>query len=225
MSLLSHYDLFVFDLDGTLLDSRGDIANAVNAMLSALSVQTLDQATIVRFIGHGVHQLMADVLGAAGVEADAALIQRAHDLFMDDYTRHSAVETRFYPGVERALNRLIDQHKKCAILTNKPEPLSIEILTALGHPSTFYPIFGATEARPLKPDPFPLLEITRLAGVPMARTLMIGDSTIDIETASRASCDALALLSGLGTKEALESAKPRFLIRDVESFADMLEEG
>lgn len=221
MSLKNRYDLFVFDLDGTLIDSKSDIARSANATLTFLGKIPLSEEKVAGFVGSGVRQLMRDLLGADGAAPNSRQLDDAYRYFMDHYGRHCTDHTVFYPGVADCLDALND--KTLAVLTNKPESLSLKILEALGAQARFAITIGGDSLPHKKPDPEGLLHIIKKTGCTPARTLMCGDSVIDVETAARAGCDSLVVLSGFGKRDELlaDDVMPR-ATWTFEDFRDIL---
>lgn len=223
-TLLTHnYDLFVFDLDGTLIDSRVDIAGAANRTLAAFGEKELTEAKVIGFVGSGVHQLIGDLFFASGgKKIENPVLEEAFHYFMRDYGEHCTERTRFYPGAQESIVTLQRHEKKLAVLTNKPQALSEKILNFLGHSSTFDPVIGGDTSLGKKPSPRALLEIMRIHRTTPARMLMVGDSEIDIETARAAGCDSLVVLEGFGNAETLRAAKPTWILQDFIEFREAL---
>lgn len=220
-SLAGRYSLFVFDLDGTLIDSRADIANAANRTLGQFGYAPLSSDAIVGLVGSGVRQLIRDLFKqSAGHEVNAPILEQAYRFFMTDYGDHCTSETRFYPDVIDCIARL--GHRPLAILSNKPELLSIKILTALGYPKRFYPVIGGDSLPTKKPSPEGLLSIMTVLGIAPERTLMLGDSTIDVETARNARCDSLVTLSGFAKKSDLANSGATYIVDDFKQLLQKL---
>src|SRR6266536_1450572 len=162
-------DLLIFDLDGTLIDSKLDLAHAVNATRAHM--------------GNGAPVLIRRVLGEQATEAQ---VQEALEFFLEYYREHYLDYTVLYPGVRKALDRLRDAGKRMAVLTNKPVRISRAILDGLGVGGHFFQVYGGNSFDLKKPDPVGVHTLMREAGVPAERTLMIGDSSVDILTARNA---------------------------------------
>src|SRR5258708_26123861 len=137
---------FLFDLDGTLIDSKLDLVNSVNFMLQEMQRDVLPLTTIASYIGHGAPKLVADVLGPDAAEAD-----RKHglEIFLAHYSEHNLDATRAYPGVIEGLEAL--QDRPMAVLTNKPKKMSVEILQALGLLKYFHAVYGSASFEKKKP--------------------------------------------------------------------------
>ncbi len=184
---------FLFDLDGTLIDSKLDLVNSVNAMLRQMNHPELPTDLVATFIGHGAPQLIASALGP-----DATDDQRCAglSLFMTHYRQHMLDATRLYPGVLETLDSL--SGFPMSVLTNKPTNMSIEILQGLGLAKYFRFVYGGDSFEKKKPDPTGALAILQELGVPPAQAAMVGDSEVDMQTARNAGMLAVAVNYGFG---------------------------
>src|SRR5258706_9531859 len=169
---------FLFDLDGTLIDSKLDLVNSVNFMLQEMQREALPLGTIASYIGHGAPKLVADVLGPDAAKADR---KRALEIFLEHYSKHNLDATRAYPGVVEGLEALQDRHM--AVLTNKPKKMSVEILEALGLLKYFHAVYGGDSFEKKKPDPPGAQAILKNLGAQPREAAMVGDSDVDIKTA------------------------------------------
>lgn len=174
--------LAVFDLDGTLVDSRIDLANATNALLEELGGARLPEESVVDMVGEGAAILVRRALTAAGLDPGHA---GALERFLVLYEARLLEHTCPYDGLVDALER-ISHRLPLAVLTNKPTGPAKRILAGLGLSLFFRTVVGGDTALGRKPDPAGLLHIAECAGVPPADTLMVGDSPIDLQTARRA---------------------------------------
>ncbi len=190
--------LLVFDLDGTLIDSRQDLANAVNVMLSTLGRATLPEAIIAGYIGDGAGMLVRRALGDP---ADEQLVEQALALFLDSYRRHKLDHTYVYDGVFPALEALRSgdraMDRAMAVLTNKPVIPSREICDALRLAPYFRQIYGGNSFATKKPDPAGLRQLMQEAGAEPEETLMVGDSDVDVLTARAAGAWSIGCRYGL----------------------------
>lgn len=174
--------LIVFDLDGTLIDSRIDLAESANELLATYGAGPLDVDRIMGMVGDGAGTLVRRVLKAAGGRAAAP---EALDRFLSIYDRRLTDNTRFYPGLE-AMIRSLSGRAVLAILTNKPERHTIRLLDSFGIRQAFAAVIGGDSGFPKKPDPAGLLHLIASTGAVSERTLYVGDSIVDVETARRA---------------------------------------
>ena len=198
---------FLFDLDGTLIDSKLDLVTSVNAMLRQMGRAELATEVVASFIGHGAPQLIASALGP---EATADQRRTGLTLFMTHYQQHKLDATRPYPGVIEALDSL--SGFPMSVLSNKPAAMSIEILQGLGLAKYFRSICGGDSFEKKKPDPTGALAILQELGVPPAQAAMVGDSEVDAQTARNAGMLAVAVNYGFGVHD--RTAHPADLYLD-----------
>jgi phosphoglycolate phosphatase len=184
---------FLFDLDGTLIDSKLDLVNSVNFMLRELQREVLPLATVASYIGHGAPRLVADTLGPDAAEADR---KRGLEIFLAHYSEHNLDATRAYPGVVEGLEAL--QDRPMAVLTNKPRKMSVEILEALGLLKYFRAVYGGDSFEKKKPDPAGAQAILKNLGAGSHEAAMVGDSDVDVKTARNAGMFAIAVNYGFG---------------------------
>jgi phosphoglycolate phosphatase len=186
--------LIVFDLDGTLVDSERDLAESTNEMLSIYGVAPLPVDAVAMMVGEGARMLVRRALAAAEVDADET---EALTRFRDVYDRRLLDHTRPYPGIVEVL-RIAVARAPLAVLTNKPEAPSRRILEAFDLASIFKTIVGGDSGFPRKPDPAGLQHLMASANVPAERTLVVGDSMIDVETARRGGAALCVARYGFG---------------------------
>jgi phosphoglycolate phosphatase len=210
--------LAVFDLDGTLIDSREDLSNSVNAMLAHLGKPELPPDVIAGFIGNGVGVLVRKALGdAEGKLHDEAYVNRAVEFFLDYYREHKLDYTYVYDGVIEALEELRAEYPKLAmaVLTNKPVRPSRDICAHFGLDRFFFQNYGGNSFATKKPEPTGLLALMAeasaldAAGGPILadETAMIGDSDVDVLTARNCGAWAIGCAYGL-SPEGLAAAPP-----------------
>jgi phosphoglycolate phosphatase len=186
----------IFDLDGTLIDSKQDLIHSVNAMLREMHRAELAPETISGYIGHGAPQLIGRALGEAASEAE-----RKHGLefFLRYYEEHKMDTTYAYPGVAETLAELAGL--PMAVLTNKPVRISVRILEELGLKKYFRAIYGGNSFEKKKPDPLGTNTILREFAIAAGETLFVGDSEVDVQTARNAGTLAAAVNYGFGTHD------------------------
>lgn len=199
-------ELIVFDLDGTLIDSIGDIASSANQSLAEAYADEarLPLGIIRSFVGSGARHLIERCVAAAGQSHDD--VQRVFDRFIEIYRSRLTQTTRLYPGMDEALTDL-GASVRLAVLTNKPGGMSRMIINDLGLSDRFLNVIGGDDLKTKKPDPEGLLKIATDAGVPIDRVAMVGDSAIDIQTARNAGAASVAVLWGYDV-EGARSAEP-----------------
>jgi phosphoglycolate phosphatase len=189
------FQLIVFDLDGTLVDSRRDLANATNALLVECGAAPLSEERIGRMVGDGAATLVARAFAAVNVGQPPDALDR----FLRIYGDHLLDYTRPYPGILEALDHLRSR-SRLAVLTNKPLASTRRILEGLALASYFPPdaVLGGDGPFPRKPDPTALRHLAVQAGVPLHDTLLVGDSAIDWRTARAAGIAACLVRYGFG---------------------------
>jgi len=186
---------FVFDLDGTLIDSRQDLADAANALLAQHEAPPLPVPDVVAMVGEGARTLVDRVLRRAGlsVDLDAALAA-----FLEAYDVRLANHTRAYAGIRAALEALTDAGCRLSVLTNKPQQATDRVLEALDLRAPFAAVLGGDTLLGRKPEPGGLLTLVTGAGIPATETVMVGDSWVDVHTAAAAGVDACLVTWGFG---------------------------
>jgi phosphoglycolate phosphatase len=185
--------LLIFDLDGTLIDSRLDLVNSVNATLDHLGRPHLPHETIESYVGNGVMALIERALGFGAAGSD---IQCAQEFFLAYYREHMLDRTVLYPGVGEALKELRD--RDMAVLTNKPVRFSRDILKGLGVADYFRYVYGGNSFENKKPDPIGVQTLLRDFGAAPPQAMMVGDSAVDVRTARNAGIWACGVTYGLG---------------------------
>jgi phosphoglycolate phosphatase len=175
--------LVVFDLDGTLIDSRRDLADSVNALLGELGAAPLDLDAVTAMVGEGAAVLVRRALAASGLPED---LPGALPRFLAHYDERLTVHTRPYDGVTEALEELRSHGLGLAVLTNKPQRASAEILERLDLARWFFRVVGGDTPAGRKPDPAGLLAVAKTMRAAPFETVLVGDSAIDLETAHRA---------------------------------------
>lgn len=199
------FDLLIFDLDGTLVDSRRDLAAAVNHMLAALGRPKLPIRTVTRLIGNGITDLLQRALDAP----DEPTLLAGKQLFRDYYAAHLTRHTRPYPGIPALLDHL--RHATLAVLTNKALEFTIPLLQQLELLDRFSIVEGGRPGWKPKPDPAGVLEILRRTGAAPGRSLLIGDSATDIRAGKAAGVATCAVTYGYRPAAELTAAAPDYL--------------
>jgi len=177
------FPLVIFDLDGTLVDSLSDIAEALNLSLAAASLPQVDEATVRGWIGEGVRTLVATALQAAG---SALPVDEVMPGFMRHYAECLLHRPRLYPGAVEALDGLRRRGTTLAICTNKPSRFVAPLLDHLGVADRFAAVIGGDSLPERKPSAAPLLHLCERFGRLPAHSLMVGDSAVDAAAAQAA---------------------------------------
>lgn len=203
--------LLVFDLDGTLVDSRQDLCNSVNATLRHYSRPELPCDLIATYIGDGAPMLVRRALGDPD---DQNFVNEALLFFLAYYREHKLDFTYVYDGVKESLAAIRQAHNgdmKMAILSNKPVNPSRAIVEALGLGEFFFQVYGGNSFPTKKPDPQGVRELLKEAKISPERAVMIGDSANDVATAHNAGMFSVGLKYGL-SPATLEKVPPDILL-------------
>ena len=203
-------DLLVFDLDGTLVDSQRDLADAVNATRAWMGLDPLPPVTVAQYVGNGAPVLVQRALPDAGKEDWS----RGLEYFLEYYSDHMLDSTVLYPGVREALDQLHAERIPLAVLTNKPIRFTLQMLEGLGIDLHFFRVYGGNSFPEKKPDPAGLNALVVESGAHRARTIMVGDSAVDVDTARNAGVQACGVRWGF-QPETFVSSPPDFLIDDL----------
>ncbi len=188
------FHLLVFDLDGTLVDSRQDLAQATNRLILECGGQPLDEDEVVGMVGEGVEKLVSRACAAAHIEpVPSGAVPR----FLELYGDRLLVHTRPYPGVPEALESLV-RVASLALLTNKPRAMSEAILAGLGLAPFFAQVLGGDGPHARKPNPQGLRQLIADFDVTADDTLLVGDSSIDLRTARAAGTPVALVRYGFG---------------------------
>ncbi len=196
----------IFDLDGTLIDSREDIAAACNHALAAMGRPPLPVETIAAFVGDGARVLVARALDLPPKSAE---VDRALDAFHLYYEANPTRHTRLMPGALEALDALGD--RPLAICTNKPRATTLAVLDALALTRRFVAIRAGGDG-PLKPHPFAVSDVLRSIRVDPSRAWMVGDGEQDVLAGRAAGCVTVGVRGGIQAGDRLEAARPDMLL-------------
>jgi len=202
-------ELLIFDLDGTLADTRADLTAAVNSALERLELRPLSVEQVCRFVGDGVQVLLGRALGPAHRE----LLDAGVQLFREYYAEHLLDSTRLYPGVQDTLEHF--RRKRKAIITNKPLQFTERILRGLQIDRHFEVVLGGDSTVERKPHPEPAQKVLTITGIAARRGVVVGDSPADIEMARRAGLYSVAVTYGLRSADELKATAPDLLLDDL----------
>src|SRR6202521_5889014 len=184
----------IFDLDGTLIDSKLALALAVNAALDEMGRGPLPHEQIFSYVGQGAPSLIARALGDGATEEDCL---RGLEFFIKYYSVHKLDHTVLYPGVREALDALTGM--PMAVLTNKPVGASRGILKGLGVADHFRFVYGGNSFERKKPDPMGVETILREFGAAPAQSMVVGDSEVDVQTARNSGTWVCGVTYGFGS--------------------------
>lgn len=200
---MSRFRAVLFDLDGTLLDTIGDLADALNGALDSRGFPGHDEKACMRFVGQGIDTLVRRALPAS--HRDAATVARCVEEMQRRYTLDRLVKTRPYPGVPELLDRLAADGYRMAIVSNKPDANTQEIVAAKLWKWRFDRVIGGRPGVPLKPDPASVLEVAAALGIEPREFAYLGDSGIDMDTARAAGMYPLGALWGFRAADELRA--------------------
>lgn len=214
------FDHVVFDLDGTLVDSRVDLSNAVNHVLRTLRLRELPLEIVSSYVGEGARVLVQRALGAAHQDR----LEAALELFRAWYGVHLLDHTGAYPGISAALLQLKARDVLLSVLSNKPEAMCRAILDGLGLLSHFRTVVGGDSLPVRKPDPAGLDYLRALTGTRREQMLVVGDSPIDMRTAQAGGVAFCGVAWGL-QPDALRAAAPARLLSQPLELVEVVECG
>jgi phosphoglycolate phosphatase len=204
--------VLIFDLDGTLVDSKKDLTASVNHIRHQFDLPVLTEEEIARFIGNGALMLIRRVLGAKATESN---VQMGLQIFLSYYRAHMLDSTALYPGVRETLEAL--SGCRLAVLTNKPVHFSCAMLDGLGIYKHFAAVYGGNSFDHKKPDPVGVFQILSDTKGNRERTWMIGDSSVDVLTGRNAGVKTCGVTYGYAT-ETFKEVPPDYLI---DNFSDL----
>ncbi len=216
-SELRRVRLLIFDLDGTLIDSKLDLALSVNAVREQMGLAPMPHDQIATYVGHGVGNLMRRSLGPDATEEK---IEKGLQFFLAHYREHMLDHTVTYPGVREALGEFGE--RGMAVLTNKPVKFSQAILEGLGIAHYFAFIYGGNSFAQKKPDPAGVLKLMADMNASPEETLIIGDSDTDVLTGRNGGVLTCGVTYGFGA-ESLQNVPPDFLIDDLRALPPLLD--
>lgn len=209
--------LLIFDLDGTLIDSRQDLVNSVNAMLRNLGRPELPAEVIASYVGDGAPMLVRRALGDPD---DGGYFHGALRFFLDYYREHKLDHTYVYEGVMEAL-RSVRDGRKMAVLTNKPVAPSRQIVEALGLNEFFVQVYGGNSFPTKKPDPQGAHALLEESGARPDEAVIIGDSDVDVLTGRNAGLWTCGVTYGFAP-HSLEAAPPDVLAHSPAELVELL---
>lgn len=209
----------IFDLDGTLVDSLRGIATSLNLALADCGKPTHPEQAVRHFIGNGARMLVTKALGPDATEAEIDAVESA---FKVHYAANWAAGTDVFPGMPEMLKRQAASGHRLAVLSNKPHDFTVEIVGRLFPDIAFDAVLGQRPEVPRKPDPAGALEIAATFGLSPAACVMIGDSTMDLETGARAGMYTVAVTWGYQDAGALLGERPDVVADSLDDLERML---
>jgi phosphoglycolate phosphatase len=214
------YRAVLFDLDGTLLDTLRDIADAMNAVLARLRLPGHPPVDYRLFVGEGVTRLVERALPEE--RRDGELIRRAEAMLDEEYAHRWNATTRPYPGIPGLLDELAARGVPLAVLSNKPDDFTLLTVSRLLPAWRFHPVMGARPGVPRKPDPAAALEIAGILGIVPSDILYLGDSGVDMRTARAAGMHPVGALWGFRSAAELNEAGAAALVGSPAELLELL---
>ena len=208
--------LLIFDLDGTLVDSKQDLINSVNASRVFMGREVLPDALIASYVGRGAPALLRSAMGEDVAQED---VDRALEFFLGYYREHMLDFTRLYGGVAQSLDRLHAAGIPMAILTNKPVRFSELMIERLGLAQHFLRVYGGNSFEQKKPHPIGIETLLAETGAARDGSIMIGDSAVDIRTARNAGVMSCGVLYGF-QPETFAAEPPDFTVERMEELVE-----
>lgn len=212
--------LIIFDLDGTLLNTIGDLGNACNHALSSLGYPIHGLASYPMMVGNGITKLIERAL-PDDVRTPEKIVE-ARSIFIEYYNNHCCDLTKPYPGIQQLLAELTKRGVNLAVASNKYQEAVTKIIAHYFPDDNFKAILGNREGVPTKPDPSVVFEVLSECPTPKADVLYVGDSGIDIETARRACIESVGVTWGFRPEKELKDAYADHIISDPDSILDII---
>lgn len=204
----------IFDLDGTLLNTIDDLADAGNYALAEQGFPTYPVERYKYFVGNGIPKLIERIVPAG---SSKEIIEKTHSLFSSYYEVHMRDKTAPYAGITEMLDKLIEKNIKLGVVTNKAHEFAAEIVKSY-FGSRFDKVFGERTGFPKKPDPINVNKMIEEWGLDKSEVLYAGDSNVDMETARNAEVKGCGVLWGFRTKEELIESGAVYLAKDADEF-------
>jgi len=209
-------DLLIFDLDGTLIDSQRDLAQSVNAARAHMGLPALDHEKVFSYVGNGAPVLIRRALGPRATEEE---VEEALEFFLEYYRDHMLDHTTLYAGVPESLDRFRAAGIRMAVLTNKPVRFSQSLVAGLGLGSHFARIYGGNSFEHKKPHPAGVERLLEELGAGRDKTMLVGDSAVDVRTARNAGIRSCGVTYGF-QPETLAEDPPDLLVDSMEELAE-----
>lgn len=213
------FSYVIFDLDGTVLDTLDDLANSVNWICTKHGWPTHERDAYKYFVGNGMVKLLERATPEQAKQP--GVWEQVQEEFHTYYGQHKADNTKPYAGMEQVLNRLKEAGVSVAVLTNKPHTAAQSIMEQY-YPGVFPVVQGALPQIPVKPDPTLLKRLMEHMGANPERTLFVGDSNVDIQTAKNGGISSCGVLWGFRTRQELEEEGAQFIAQNPNDLLDII---
>lgn len=212
------YKYVIFDLDGTLLNTLDDLADAGNYALSAMGFPTHETEKYKYFVGNGIPKLIERIVP---VNSDEAAVKRVHDIFSQYYEAHCLDKTKPYDKIPEMLKKLKSCGVKTAVATNKDHMFSVKLINDFFGSNVDF-VCGRKDGFPKKPDPYIVNLLIERLNAEKKETLYVGDSNVDMETALNAHLDSCGVLWGFRTKKELLESGAKHIAGNAEQLLDLI---
>lgn len=212
----------IFDLDGTLVNTLGDIAANMNRALEEQGFSPFPEERYMDFVGNGIKKLAYHVL--PGDKRDEETIEKTAALALGFYAEKPVVYSKPYPGIPELVAALQAMNVRTGVLTNKPDIIARRVVEGIFPAGSFDEVQGEIKGAPRKPDPSTAWDMMIRLGVTPRETIFAGDSEVDIETARAADCSVLAVSWGFRSREILEKAGAGRIIDTPEELLTLIRE-
>lgn len=213
-------ELIIFDLDGTLLNTIEDLANSTNYALRKNGFPEHKIAEYNFFVGNGINKLFERAL-PEGVKTKENILKIRNE-FLIHYDKHNTDASKPYPGIPDLLEALKQKKYMMAVASNKYHTATLKLVNHYFPNIPFIVVFGQREGIPTKPDPTIVHEIISIAKSTSAKTLYIGDSGVDIQTAQNAGVENIGVTWGFRPMEELEALKPNYIVNQAEDILELV---
>ena len=212
--------LAIFDLDGTLLDTVADLANATNQALAQCGYPTHPTDAYYQFVGNGINKLFYRALPEEARTEEN--VMRIRSLFVPYYNEHNADDSRPYPGVSELLRTLQAQGVQVAVASNKYQQATVKLVGHFFPDIRFAAVYGQREGVAIKPDPTIVADILNDTGISRADTIYIGDSGVDMQTARNAEVESIGVSWGFRSVEELIDNGAEHIVHRAEEIAALI---
>jgi phosphoglycolate phosphatase len=215
--------ILVFDLDGTLADTAPDLLSSLNHCLTLENIEPVDAATLKSYVGHGARVMLERAFSARRRPLPVEKLDTLQAVFFEHYRKEMPGKSKLYPGVKRVMDEFAGKGFLLAICTNKLESMSVRLLEGLGVAERFAAICGGDTFPYRKPDPRHLFDTIAHAGGAADRSVMIGDSRTDIDTAKAAGIPVIAVDFGYSDRHVREFEPSRIISHFDEITPELIE--
>ena len=221
---LQEIRLVLFDLDGTLVDSVGDLGWCGNAMRERLGLPVHDEQAARSWVGNGLERFVKRVLtGEMDAEPMADLYERGLEIFRELYAAHASDRCELYAGVPETLQRLEARELQLACVTNKPQPFTSQLIAAMGLAAYFQLVVAGDTTARKKPDPMPLHYAADYFGLDPAHCLMVGDSSNDVRAARAAGFAIVCVPYGYNHGNDIRDSNPDLVVDNLTELAELFD--